>query len=304
MAAPLTVDHVTLAWSSLEPLERALAEAGLRADYGGPHGNRATHMDVLGFDDGSYVELIAPFEPGTPIAWEAQMRGEAGPCAWAASLSSTAALAAEAERIRALGIPVRGPMASSRTRPDGRRAEWEYAFLGEGEPGATLPFIIADHTPRDLRVRPSASVAGAELTGVELVVLGVPDVVQAAALFHRVYDWPAPTLHKALAFGATLAHFPGTPVVLAADLSAEDLTLGPSRRPPDAPRSDGQKPWLARRLARFGPAPCAFLLGTLDMATSQARLPLVAGGSWFGRQVAWLEPARMLDIHLGVVAIA
>jgi Glyoxalase-like domain len=206
--------------------------------------------------------------------------------------------------MRALGVPVRGPMPSSRMRPDGQHAEWEYAFLGDGEPGATLPFIIADRTPRDLRVRPSASVAGTELTGVELVVLAVPDLVQAAGLFRRVYEWPAPTLHKDLVFGATLAHFAGTPVVLAEDLSAEDLTYGPSRYPPDAPPLDEQERWLARRLARFGPAPCAFLLGTLDMAVSEARLPLVAGGSWFGRKVAWLEPTHVLGMRLGVVTPA
>lgn len=107
--------------------------------------------------------------------------------------------------MRVLGVPVRGPMPSSRARPDGQRVEWEYAFLGEGEPGATLPFIIADHTPRALRMRPSTSVAGTELTGVELVVLAVPDLVQAAGLFRRVYEWPALTLYKDLAFGATLA---------------------------------------------------------------------------------------------------
>ncbi|HKB47879.1 MAG TPA: VOC family protein, partial [Ktedonobacterales bacterium] len=122
MSATLTLDHVTLAWSSLEPLERALVEVGLRADYGGPHGNRATHMDVLGFDDGSYVELIAPFEPGAPMAWEVHLRGDAGPSAWAVTLSGTPELAAEAERMRARGVTVRGPMPSSRMRPDGQHA--------------------------------------------------------------------------------------------------------------------------------------------------------------------------------------
>ena len=165
MAATLTIDHVTLAWSSLEPLESALAALGLRADYGGKHANRSTHMDVLGFDDGSYLELIAPFEPGTPMAWEAHMRGDAGPCAWAISLAHSEQLAAEAERLRSLGIAVRGPMPSGRTRPDGQSIAWEYAFVGEGEPGATLPFLIADRTPRELRVRPSASVSGTELPG-------------------------------------------------------------------------------------------------------------------------------------------
>jgi hypothetical protein len=301
MAATLTVDHVTLAWSTLGPLETALAESGLRADYGGWHANRSTHMDVLGFDDGSYVELIAPVEAGAPIAWEAQMQGDAGPCAWAISLPSGGGLAREAERLRGLGITVRGPMPSGRMRPDGRPIAWDFAFVGEGEPGATLPFLIADRTPRALRVRPSASVSGSELTGVELVVLGVPDLVQAASLFGRVYGWPAPARRDDLAFGAALAHVPGTPVVLAADRSPGDLALGPAPEPRAGSEVMPSGGWLAARITRFGPAPCAVLLGTLDMAASKARLPLVSGGTWFGREVAWLDPSRVLGLRLGIV---
>lgn len=297
MTTTLTLDHATLAWSSLEPLERALAEIGLRADYGGKHANRSTHMDVLGFDDGSYLEVIAPFEPGPPMAWEPHMRGDAGPCAWAVSLASAEALATEAERIRGLGILVRGPTASGRTRPDGQAIAWEFAFVGDGEPGATLPFLIADRTPCELRVRPSASVSGTELTGIELVVLGVPDLIEAAGLMHRVYDWPAPTRHDDLTFGASLTHFPGTQVVLASDLAAGDLALGP------APEGNPASGWLAQRIAQFGPSPCAYLIGTTDMAASQARLPLVEGGTWFGREVAWIDPARVLGLRLGVITL-
>ncbi len=285
MGATLTIDHVTLAWSQLDPLERALAAIGLRADYGGKHANRSTHMDVLGFDDGSYVELIAPFEPGTPIAWERHMRGDAGPCAWAVSLANGAALAAEAERLRALGIPVRGPMPSGRARPDGQPIEWEFAFVGEGEPGATLPFLIADRTPRTLRVQPSASVTGTELTGVARVILGVPDLGQGEVAFRRAYGWPAALHQDDRAFGATLAYLPGTPLVLAGDL----------------PSAGG---WLAQRLAEFGPSPCAYLLGTRDMAATKTRLPLVDGGGWFGRELAWIDPDRILGMRLGVVCVS
>jgi hypothetical protein len=36
------------------------AAADLATDYGGPHGNGGTQMALLGFNVGSYLELIAP----------------------------------------------------------------------------------------------------------------------------------------------------------------------------------------------------------------------------------------------------
>jgi hypothetical protein len=297
MAATLGIDHVTLAWSRLEPLERALAGVGLRADYGGKHANRSTHMGVLGFDDGSYLELIAPFEPGPPMAWGPHMRGDAGPCAWAVSIRDAADLAAEADRLRGLGVAVRGPMPSGRSRPDGQQIAWEFAFVGEGEPGATLPFLIADRTPRELRVRPSAGVSGTELSGVALVVLGVSDLDHGEDLFRCVYGWPGALRQDDRAFGAALAHVPGTPVVLAAPPAAD----GPASGGAATPLAEN---WLARRIAQLGPAPCAYLLGTRDLAASRARLPLVEGGRWFGREIAWIDPARVLGLRLGVVGDA
>ena len=61
----LKVDHVTIAGSSLPALEEAFTKAGLRPEYGGPHSNGVTHMALLGFDDGSYIELISTLKAGT-----------------------------------------------------------------------------------------------------------------------------------------------------------------------------------------------------------------------------------------------
>jgi len=137
------------------------------------------------------------------------------------------------------------------------------------------------------------------------VALGVADLVQAAALFRQVYGWQAATMQKDLDFGATLAHFPGTPVVLAENLSGEDLVYGPAPTASDAPPhgGKGKDGWLTQRLGRFGPLPCAFLLGTVDMSATLGRLPLARGRSWFGREVAWLDPARLLGIRLGVIEV-
>ena len=59
VGADLTIDHVTVAGAHLKDLQAALSAVGLRTDYGGAHGNRATEMAIASFPDGSYIELIA-----------------------------------------------------------------------------------------------------------------------------------------------------------------------------------------------------------------------------------------------------
>ncbi|MFI5273429.1 MAG: VOC family protein, partial [Ktedonobacterales bacterium] len=250
-------------------------------EYGGEPSSGGTHLALLGFDVGSYIELIAAHVLGVfGGMWATQVAGDAGPCAWAARSSG---IAAEAARLAALGIPVRGPLAMHRRRPDGTRVEWELAFPGDGTPGNTLPFLIEDTTPRALRVLPSPAVAGSELRGVGQVVLGVERLAPAAELFCRAYGWPAPDLHDDASFGARLARFSGTPVTLAEPL----------------PGAEGA--WLAARLARFGPAPCAFLLASADLAASTQRMGLGLPADWCGRPAAWVPEGQRGAAHVGAV---
>jgi len=58
--AHLKVDHASVCSSQLDAMRESFAAAGLETDYGGPHGNGGTQMALLGFNDGSYLELIAP----------------------------------------------------------------------------------------------------------------------------------------------------------------------------------------------------------------------------------------------------
>lgn len=277
----VTIDHVTIAASRLEMLERAFTEVGLAPDYGGAHSNGFTHMDVLGFDDGSYIELISTVSPGLPSPmWDAFIVGDGGPCAWA---METGDIAGEAARMSALGVPVQGPLPLNRARPDGALVEWELVFLGEGSPGATLPFLIQDKTPRDWRIQPSPGVAGSGLRGVAGVVLAVPDQESATHLFRRVFGWDEPERGESELLGGRLSMFKGTPVTLAEPMDANS--------------------WLALRLERFGPAPCAFLLASDDMEATMRRLPLGEPVDWAGRELRWIEPNRLLGAHVGVVRL-
>src|ERR1035438_675328 len=81
----LELDHASICGSNLDTLRQAFTDVGLTPEIGGPHGNGITQMALIGFDDGTYLELIAPIKPGTTAgsAWAKFMSEDAVPCAWA-----------------------------------------------------------------------------------------------------------------------------------------------------------------------------------------------------------------------------
>ena len=274
----LELDHVSICGAYLDPLRQVFTDVGMTPDVGGPHGNGITQMAILGFDDTTYIELIAPVKPGATAgsAWAKYMSEDAVTCAWAVG---TNVLLQEADRLKNAGIPVKTPESGSRKRPDGMSIEWKTADVGSGTPGSTLPFIIEDQTPRAWRVQTSASVKGAPVYGVENVVLGVNNLDAAIALFRKAYGWAAPLTETQKDFGK-LAYFPGEPVILA------------------APASGG---WLSERLSKYGETPVAYLLGTRDFAGAVKKYRLLGSKPWFGQKVAWFDPNRLKGVRLGVI---
>ena len=277
----LRTDHATLAASSLERLDDAFGAVGLPTEYGGMHSNGVTEMSLLGFQDGSYIECISTAEPGveSPL-WDAHIRGDGGPCGWAVRAGD---IAAAADRLRDAGVAVSGPEPMARERPDGVELAWELALLGEGEPGTTLPFLIADETPREKRASPTPAAADSELTGIEQVVLGVTGADRAAERFGRAFpDLPEP-VRETGDRGATLVRFPGAAPVLAEPTGGS---------------------WLADRLEEFGPSPCGVVLGTTDIERSAERFGLDTWLSWGGHRVAWAPQAADPLSGVGVVETA
>ena len=277
--------------SDLDAMRRACTAVGLASEYGGPHANRVTHMALVGFEDGSYLELIAPFAPeaaatGMMGGWAKFMRENAGPSAWAVASSD---IHAEVQRLRAVGIPVHGPDRGGRTRADGAILEWETAILGTGPAGSLLPFMIQDKTPRNLRAQPSAALEGSGIAGVAAVVLGVRKLEEAAAQFRKAYDWTDAVREENPEFGASLAHFPGTPVILAAAIVS---------------RQDAGATQVQARLQQFGECPAAFLLSTPNLANAVQRFRLQPAGRWFGRRLAWFDSTKLGSMRLGVIESA
>ena len=271
------IDHVTIAASRLEAVAGAFAGVGLEAEYGGQHSNGATHMSLLGFDDGSYIELVSVVRPGLQSPWwHDHIVRDLGPCAWAVQVDD---VAAETERLRTMGVSVDGPYQMHRRRPDAETAHWELAYVGEGDAGAMHPFVIADRSERTLRARPSASVGGSGLTGVGCVVLGVPECAGAVAALETAYGLRAAAEAYEPDLEARLVRFDDPTVVLAAPAAQDD--------------------WMSERIRLLGPSPCAFLIRSVDLALTRERLELGEPVRWGDESVCWFE--ALAPIRLGVI---
>ena len=276
----LKIDHVTVCGRDLERMRGAFAEVGLATEYGGRHANGLTHMALAGFEDGSYLELIAPVDAADPTlaaqgtgmmsGWMSLMVGEAGAGAWAVRAKG---IHDEVERLRERGIAVRGPERGGRTRPDGTPLEWETAIIGAGAAGSVLPFMIEDRTERGLRVQVSEGTRQTGFTGVAAVVIGVRDLPGASRLLDRAFGLGRAVVEEHAELGLRLASFSGTPVMLAEPLGTS---------------------WLSERLERFGECPAGFVLA------ASREMKVARTSSWFGRRIGWLDE-RALGAWVGVV---
>jgi hypothetical protein len=264
LAADLTVDHVSVSGTDLKQMQARLAAVGIPSEYGGPHVNGATQMAVTSFPDGSYLELIALQEHPDRKAlaehyWSKQMLGNAGPTAWAVRSRD---VSAEAARLRTAGITVSAPSRSGRKRPDGLQLDWETARVGTEPNGTFFPFLIRDFTPRDARAFPKGQPTTKDFSGLRRVVIAVRDLKASVARFRQAYGLPAPVEQEDASFGARLASFADTPVILAAPRNASS--------------------WLAQRIEQFGEGPCAFVLGRNGRAAPWAEV------KWFGvEKLGW-----------------
>lgn len=266
----LSIDHVTVAGKNLKAMQATLSALGIPSDYGGPHSNHATEMALTSFPDGSYLELIAIQTKADPAAvaahyWSRNMRNDGGPCAWAVRPRD---LPAEVQRLKATGIAVSSPTRAGRARPDGVRLEWETANVGREPNGAFFPFLIRDFTPREQRVYPSGKPTTQDFSGVARVAIAVHDLKAAVKRYRAAYGLPAPAQQDDSGFGARLAWFPGTPVVLAAPRNAQSV--------------------LAARLDKIGEGPCAFILH----AQHSKSYRVTSKATWFGTAISWLDTGK------------
>lgn len=272
-ATDLKIDHATICGSNLDAMRKALkSTSNIATEYGGPHSNHATEMALVSFPDGSYLELMGIQPKPDPAAvaahvWSKFLRNDAGPCAFAIRVTD---INAEIAQLKSAGIHVGIPEAGGRTRPDGTRISWETVDAGPGPRGSLFPFLIRDNTPRENRAFPTGKPTTTQFGGIDKVVVGVQDLEGAISLYRQAFRLATPKRQQDAAFGADLAWFEGTPIVLARGLSAES--------------------WLTRRVHDYGDAPVAFVL-----KSSSGVVSALQTSTWFGNTLIWAN-----DPHLGL----
>ena len=145
------IDHLVVLVQNLDQAIADYTTLGFTVLRGGEHPGAGSHNALVAFADGTYLELIAFFQPNDLHPWwrKGQRAGE-GLVDYAVLPGDIARDIADAQ---ARGLAIDGPTPGGRLRPDGERVEWDI-----GRPAAAaLPFLCGDRTPRALRVPEGAA---------------------------------------------------------------------------------------------------------------------------------------------------
>lgn len=185
-----SIDHIVVLVDDLAAASANWRRAGFTVTPGGTHAAGTTHNALVTFADGSYFELIAFLSSDRTQEhrwWPRVMDGE-GLIDYAL-LSDD--LTGDASTARGHGLEMTGPEDSGRLRPDGQQLAWRTIVLGRGIGEPTLPFVIEDVTPRELRV-PSGKAAQHQLsiTGIAGLTLVTANVEEAATAMTSLLGTP------------------------------------------------------------------------------------------------------------------
>ncbi len=182
-------DHVVILSSELSEARRQYQRLGFVAEYGGVHPAWGTQNALIPLADGSYLEFLAPRDLAREVRHRLWHRPdgrtrEPGEYGGYALLSSD--LEGNLIRLRSEDALFEGSQAGSRERPDKQVVRWRTAFSND----PTLPFLIQDETPRELRIAPATHGVGADSWIAEITV-AVCDLSGARKAYQRLLEIPA-----------------------------------------------------------------------------------------------------------------
>lgn len=167
----LQIDHLILAVDDLDAAMQNFTSHGFTVRFGGIHASGATHNALITFQDGTYLELMAPTgqmaKPNTADYTFLFSRGEG----WAGFCLSSDDLPADAALIRSHGGNIGKIGEGGRVRPDGTEMRWRSAWIDE----LALPFVMQDLTSRNLRVTDDATLTAHDNGATGIASLTVTD---------------------------------------------------------------------------------------------------------------------------------
>jgi hypothetical protein len=181
------LDHFVLVVLDLETAVAEHRQRGFTVTPGGEHAGGLTHNALVGFQDGTYLELLA-FHDLAAVgqhSW-APVAQRGGGWADFALVSNDLR-----QDVAALGdLVARPPEDGGRTRPDGLGIAWRVARLQK-----PLPFLIEDLTARELRVPGGGAAKHANgITGVAGIVVGATDPARLTERYATLRERGAPDI--------------------------------------------------------------------------------------------------------------
>ncbi len=184
-------DHVVILADQLSAAVRRYQALGFHVEPGGIHPAWGTENALIPLEGGAYLELLAPQFPSRPrppshLWWRAdgspREPGEYGGYALGSN-----DLLVEVSRCNVEETLFTEPQVGSRMRPDGQMVRWRAALPTL----PTLPFLIQDESPRELRISPPQNGVGAAVRLSEITV-SVPNLAVATRAYSRLLgDSPA-----------------------------------------------------------------------------------------------------------------
>jgi catechol 2,3-dioxygenase-like lactoylglutathione lyase family enzyme len=242
------IDHIVIVVPDLALAQKSYEALGFTVVPGGRH-PVGSHNALIALADGSYIELIAFYEPSPRHKWWQPLQKGGGLVDYCMQTDN---LLGDTAAFRRAGVAIDDPSPLSRVRPDGYQLKWVLSIPRDSYKGVA-PFLIQDETPREERVpRQSQHPNGA--AGIGVLSVAVDDVAAARGWYENALGRPGqPVVRNELgASGVRFTIGPHTLELLAPRETASPLTA-----------------WLADR----GPSPYAATLTT----TGAARGPLDPG---------------------------
>ncbi|MBI2544325.1 MAG: VOC family protein [Candidatus Rokubacteria bacterium] len=174
------IDHLVVVVPDLAAASRNYEQLGFTVVPGGRH-PVGTHNALISFTDGSYIELIAFYEPSPDHRWWAPLQKGGGLVDFC---MQTDDLRGDTAMLRQAGVQIDDPKPLSRVRPDGYKLSWVLSIPRDPHRGVA-PFLIQDETPREERI-PRQMTHRNQVKGIGAVTVAVDDVATVRQWYSRV----------------------------------------------------------------------------------------------------------------------
>ena len=164
------IDHIVIAVRELNAAMESYRRLGFSVVAGGAH-PYGSHNALIGFEDGSYIELLGFYEESPAHPWWDLLHERGG--GLIDFCLATDDIRADLAAFRAQGVATGDLTEGGRRRPDG------YEVKG------LMPFIIEDVTPRAQRL-PGETTQANGVTGIHCLSLAAEDAGRYATIMGAV----------------------------------------------------------------------------------------------------------------------